>query len=110
MTEMSVDEMKAEIELSEDIIEAYRTQVKELRKRNSELIDNILDMEEIAKDRYCRMQQEIEELRDGTCRFHCRTVRQAFRAGYFADLQHFEEDDEGVKQAEEIAYLAWRGE
>ena len=46
----------------------------------------------------------IQELEDGSCRFHCRTVKQAFIAGYLADSQHGEHSDE----AAELAYKEWK--
>lgn len=52
------------------------------------------------------LRARIKELEDGSCRFHCRTLKQAFIAGYLADSQHGEHS----RLAAERAYKEWRGE
>ena len=52
------------------------------------------------------LRNRIKELEDGACRFNCRTVKEAFIAGYKADLQHDEISDEHAERA----YQEWKDE
>lgn len=50
-----------------------------------------------------RLQQRIDELRDGSCRYNCRTMKEAFFAGYtegYGDRfgEHYDPED---------AYKVW---
>ena len=72
--------------LDKDIITALRYQVT---YQNEQIA---------AKDK------RIRELETGACRFNCRTEKQAFIAGYLADIQHEELDREHA----EMAYQEWR--
>ena len=53
-----------------------------------------------------RLEQEISELKDGSCRFNCITAKDAFIAGYLADTQH----GELTVVAAEMAYKEWKDE
>ena len=53
-----------------------------------------------------KLLDRIMELEDGSCRFHCRTVDQAFIAGYMADSQHGEHSE----FAAHLALKAWKSE
>ena len=52
------------------------------------------------------LKNRIQELEDGSCRFNCRTMKQAFIAGYLADSQHGEHSE----KAAEMAYKEWKNQ
>ena len=64
------------------------------------------DFETHDRDTVNKLRQRIKELEDGSCRFNCRTTKEAFIAGYLADTQH----GELTVVAAEIAYKEWKGE
>lgn len=65
------------------------------------------------------LKQRIRQLEEGSCRSHCRTRRQAFRAGYLAALDHVQDElgcEEIVFPLEEYggiierSFKKWRGD
>ena len=81
MTDHIKDSELVTDELTNDIIEAYR----EKDQRQQAEISRLL--------------AEIEELKDGSCRFRCRTEKQAFIEGYMADSQCGEHSRIGAERA-----------
>jgi len=69
----------------------------------------VTDLDEDLVAIIAAQDKRIKELEDGSCRFHCRSVKDAFMAGYLADLQHIEQHDDDILRAAVIAYQAWRG-
>ena len=50
----------------------------------------MVDFETHPIDTINKLRQEIKELKDGSCRFHCRTAREVYFAGFDAGM------DQGV--------------
>ena len=43
-----------------------------------------MEMKNSTKQKIKELEREVQELREGACRFNCRTARQAFEAGYMS--------------------------
>ena len=69
--------------------------------KDSELVTDELtnDIIEAYREKVARLLTEIEELKDGSCRFRCRTEKQAFIEGYMADSQCGEHSRIGAERA-----------
>ena len=64
----------------------------------------LIDRRVFELERVCEKQiARIKELEDGTCRFNCRTAKEAFIAGY---TMYSDADDTTAEEA----YKEWRSE
>lgn len=56
--------------------------------------------------------KRIKELEDGSCRYNCRTMKEAFKAGfyYMAAEMHVMNSNEVIESAANRAYQEWKND
>lgn len=59
-----VQDLKEEVRFWQQTCVNANAEIERLRSRIAELIDENINLEAVAKDRYCEMQTEIERLRE----------------------------------------------